>query len=336
LTEAELEVNVERVAEWLQQHSSHGAHGGRGILCLTGAGLSTESGIPDYRGANGSYHKGHKPMLHDQFMGSELMRKRYWARALMGWRSFANRQPNRGHYALSKLEDMGVVGVHGFDCSETEGNLYEDLFVQPSRKTLTTITQNVDGLQQKSSMSHVVDLHGAVSRLKCMSCGHRTNRDDFHTQLEENNADWLWEQEQLQKQHMYIQGATITKDSQLRPDGDAQLIKDDYDNLVVPSCPKCGSGFFKPDVVFFGDSVPLPRVRMCYNAVEASSAILCIGTSLAVHSAFRFVTEAAKQGKPIGILNVGPTRAEAHNLKKVTKIDSPIGSTLEAVVQALS
>jgi len=322
LNQQEHDLKVEQLCEWLDRYKGS-------ILCLTGAGISTESGIPDYRGSSGSYHKGYRPMLHDQFMSSDFQRRRYWARSLLGWREFDSRQPNRGHYALTSLETLGILGVHDFACSEMEDddNMLH-LISRPNYKQLTTITQNVDSLHSKAGMSNVLELHGNVARTKCMHCGSAFKRHQFHSLLEEVNADWLWEQQQL--------ALELQEEAQMRPDGDAQLLSEDYQNFVVPPCPHCKKGFLKPDVVLFGDTVPQARVRTCYNAVDACDAMLCVGTSLAVHSAFRFVNAAGKQGKPICILNVGPTRAESQSIPKLTKLDSPIGSTLEAVVRHLS
>jgi NAD-dependent deacetylase sirtuin 4 len=90
----------------------------------------------------------------------------------------------------------------------------------------------------------------------------------------------------------------------------------------------------KPDVVFFGDSVPKHRVERCRGAVDVAGGLLCVGSSLAVHSAFRFVRHAHKNGIPIAILNVGETRAETEGLN-VVKIEAPVGPTLESTVSQL-
>lgn len=81
-----LKESVSQLMDWFQ--------GKKNILCITGAGISTDSGIPDYRGFKGSYHKGHKPMVHDQFMSSVSMRQRYWGRSMIGWKEFAAASPN--------------------------------------------------------------------------------------------------------------------------------------------------------------------------------------------------------------------------------------------------
>eukprot|EP01061_Rhynchopus_euleeides_P021238 TRINITY_DN3462_c0_g2_i1.p1 TRINITY_DN3462_c0_g2~~TRINITY_DN3462_c0_g2_i1.p1 ORF type:complete len:300 (+),score=86.78 TRINITY_DN3462_c0_g2_i1:132-1031(+) len=122
-----------------------------GALCVTGAGCSTESGIPDYRSPGGSYSVGYKPMTHQQFMKSEYQRRRYWARAYLAWPSFDARIPNDCHQGLLRLQDAGVVGH--------------------------IITQNVDGLHRGR---RVVDLHGRLDQVICMDCRRTTPREEWH------------------------------------------------------------------------------------------------------------------------------------------------------------
>jgi NAD-dependent deacetylase sirtuin 4 len=312
-----------KLASWLQDKHS--------VLCLTGAGLSTESGIPDYRGHQGSYHIGHKPMVHDQFMFSPYQRKRYWGRSLVGWEKLVSKEPNDGHHALTKLESHGYIGVD-FQCAQVEEDHTRHICIRPGRKRLSVITQNVDGLHGKAGTTFVTELHGHLNRLRCMNCGMYHDRFEFQQELRRRNHDWiqeqerlLWEQQQQQRDHV---------SEPMRPDGDASVTTEDYSSIDVPPCPSCKIGFLKPDVVFFGDTVPKQRVQTCFNAVDACDGLLCIGSSLAVYSAYRFVAAAAQQGKPIAVLNVGQTRAESSNLD-VTKIEAPTGATLSAVADLL-
>ena len=289
------------------------------MLCLTGAGLSTESGLADYRGHNGSYHRGHKPMIHDQFVGSEYQRKRYWGRGMVGWRNFDNALPNAGHFALAKLEQMNKIGVRFEDRAEFHslGEESEEWMFGSGEQRLTIITQNVDSLHRRAGSRHVTELHGRTDMLQCMSCGAKRGRQDFHDELEFRNAEWL---------------EAALKEAEMRPDGDAALPEENYNVVDIPSCKSCKTGFMKPSVVFFGDSVPKNRVARCTAAVDAADGILVVGSSLAVHSAFRHIRAAHQKGTPIAILNVGETRAELEGLT-CTKIEAPAGPTLSLVAK---
>ena len=159
-----------------------------------------------------------------------------------------------------------------------------------------------------------------------MTCGSYSCRHSFHDDLDRLNEQWIKEQKEF---------VELSKNSELRPDGDAFIRTEDYSSIKVPHCRDCTHdeiGFLKPDVVFFGDSVPKHRVDRCYAAVDAADGILCIGSSLAVYSAYRFVQRAAKQGTPIAILNVGETRAEANALD-ILKVEAPAGPTLQGLVR---
>jgi NAD-dependent deacetylase sirtuin 4 len=310
----ELQNRVDLLLEWLDTKTN--------VLTITGAGLSTESGIPDYRGHNGSYHRGHKPMIHDQFMSSHQQRQRYWGRGMVGWRDFDTRQPNAGHVALATLERLGTIGVTFEDnAAYYSPDREEDWMASSGDQHMSLITQNVDSLHRKAGSQHMTELHGRTDQLKCMQCGARRDRVDFHDELEDLNHDWL--QQALAQQD----------ETSARPDGDAYVKSDDYSAVVVPPCTHCG-GFLKPDVVFFGDTVPKHRVERCRAAVDAADGLLCVGSSLAVHSAYRFVRHAQRNGIPIAILNVGETRAETEGLD-VLKIEAPAGPTLEASVDEL-
>jgi NAD-dependent deacetylase sirtuin 4 len=114
----------------------------------------------------------------------------------------------------------------------------------------------------------------------------------------------------------------------MRPDGDAFVKEMNYDHVHVPNCPHCNNGFFKTDVVFFGDTVPKHRVSLCEEAVKAADAVLVVGSSLAVHSAYRHIRAASSMGIPTAIVNVGETRAEAEGLDHILKVEAPAGDTL--------
>jgi NAD-dependent SIR2 family protein deacetylase len=134
------------------------------LFILTGAGISTDSGIPDYRDGQGAWKRS-PPMTLQLFMSGELARARYWARGMIGWRHFDAVKPNVAHHALARLEKQGRVEM--------------------------LLTQNVDGLHEAAGSLNVVDLHGRLDRVRCMQCGDITRRDAMQARLERANPDWL-------------------------------------------------------------------------------------------------------------------------------------------------
>jgi NAD-dependent SIR2 family protein deacetylase len=234
------------------------------LFVLTGAGCSTESGIPDYRDEDGAWKRA-QPVQFQPFMEKPAVRQRYWARSFVGWRYFSRAQPNDTHRALARLEEQGRI----------------DLLV----------TQNVDGLHTQAGHRRVVDLHGRLDVVRCMSCDHTVPRADFQAELSIRNPNWT---------HVTARQA---------PDGDVDLEGLDFSAFEVPPCPEC-SGILKPDVVFFGESVPKHRVQTAMQGVQDADAMLIVGTSLMVYSGYRFAEAAAAAGKPIAAVNLGRTRAD--------------------------
>jgi NAD-dependent SIR2 family protein deacetylase len=256
------------------------------LAVLTGAGISTDSGIPDYRDVAGEW-KRIRPVEHNDFIASAATRQRYWARSMIGWSIMGTARPNAGHLSLASLERTGVVS--------------------------TLITQNVDGLHQAAGSSRVIDLHGRIDQVICLGCAAKHPRRTVQGWLEAENPDFF------------------VAEAKTAPDGDADLVGARYDAFRVPSCPDC-RGVLKPDVVFFGDSVPKPRVAQAMAAVEAASALLVVGSSLMVYSGFRFCESARRSGKPIAAINLGRTRAD--DLLAV-KIAAPCGDVLQRLVERL-
>ena len=233
----------------------------RRIVVLTGAGCSTESGIPDYRGPE-TRRRARNPIRIGEFLRSEEGRQRYWARAALGWRKFDAKQPNPGHQALSTLEQTGhISGV---------------------------ITQNVDGLHQQAGSQRVVELHGKLSEVRCLECGDITSRNAMQAELMRLNPHFL-----------------DVSDVKMAPDGDADVPEAWIRGFSVPSCHRCG-GPLKPNVVFFGESVPRPVLDDAMVLFSEAEALLVVGTSLAVFSGLRFVRKAAARDLPIVMLNLGP------------------------------
>lgn len=152
------------------------------------------------------------------------------------------------------------------------------------------VTQNVDSLHQQAGSDQVTDLHGRLDQVRCLDCDTRQSRASFQTLLEQSNPDWK-------------------PTARPAPDGDAVLADADYQHFLVPDCPAC-SGTVKPDVVFFGESVPRRRVGRVQAALTAADALLVVGSSLMVFSGFRFAREAHQQGIPVAAVNQGRTRAD--------------------------
>ncbi|MER0443418.1 NAD-dependent protein deacetylase [Streptomyces sp. Edi4] len=257
-----------------------------GVLVLSGAGLSTESGIPDYRGEGGSLSR-HTPMTYQDFTASAQARRRYWARSHLGWRTFGRARPNTGHRAVAAFARHGLLsGV---------------------------ITQNVDGLHQAAGSEDVVELHGSLDRVVCLSCGAFSPRHALATRLEEANPGFE------------------PVAAAINPDGDADLTDEQVRDFRVVSCAVC-DGILKPDVVFFGESVPPQRVERCRTMVREASALLVLGSSLTVMSGLRFVRQAAEAGRPVLIINRDPTRGDQH---AVTRVALPLGAALTAIADRL-
>jgi NAD-dependent SIR2 family protein deacetylase len=235
------------------------------LFVLTGAGCSTDSGIPDYRDAAGQW-KRKPPVRHQDFISDPQARARYWARSMIGWTVMGSAQPNAAHGALARLERAGRL-----EC---------------------LVTQNVDGLHQKAGSRVVIDLHGRIDQVICLSCGARSGRAELQRRLLVANPQYA--------------GLTAGR----APDGDADLERNDFSDFTVPACEACGAGMLKPDVVFFGANVPPERVTQSMDALDAADAVLIVGSSLMVWSGYRFAARASERGKPIAAINRGVTRAD--------------------------
>ena len=234
--------------------------GGRTSLVLTGAGISTDSGIPDYRGPDSPNRL---PMTFQDFVSGPSMQQRYWARAHIGWQRMSAAQPNDGHRALVRMQAAGRLSG--------------------------LITQNVDGLHEHAGHPDVVDLHGRIDRVICLNCRQVSTREALHLRLSLLNP------------------GHADRVVDFAPDGDAIL--EDTADFVIVACEVC-QGVLKPDVVFFGENVPKPRVAQCTELVDQAETLLVLGSSLQVMSGLRFVRQARKRGIPIAIVNRGTTRGD--------------------------
>jgi NAD-dependent deacetylase sirtuin 4 len=234
---------------------------------LGGAGLSTESGIKDYR----SEKVGHfattdqRPTKYGDFLKSSKVRQKYWARNATAWPLFKTFKPNKSHKYLATLEHMGIL--HWL------------------------VTQNVDNLHHEAGSRLLTELHGTVFSVICLDCKLKQSRDEVQDQIHALNPSW----------EAVPQG--------FAPDADVFISDELVKSFNVPHCTRCG-GTLKPDVVFFGDNIPLRRVRAVSDKVAGSDAMMIVGSSLETYSAMRHVMEAKKLNIPILILNIGRTRAD--------------------------
>jgi NAD-dependent SIR2 family protein deacetylase len=271
------------------------------IVALTGAGCSTASGIPDYRGPDGEW-KHRRPTTYQRFVTSAAVRQRYWAGSIVGWGRIAAAEPNAAHRALATLEARGRL--HWL------------------------VTQNVDGLHQRAGNRRVTDLHGRLDKVLCLGCRTRYGRRRFQDTLLAWNGGGEAATGELPRAVTHARSATVTApaaartggavatSAPARPDGDADIAAHQVAGFRVPPCPSCG-GVLKPDVVFFGEGVPPRRVEEAMGRLAEADALLVVGSSLMVWSGYRFVRRAAELGIPVAAVNLGRTRADAELALKV-------------------
>ena len=271
---------------------------GGGALVLSGAGLSTESGIPDYRGPDGTRRV--QPMTFGEFRGSSDARRRYWARSYIGWQRFKAAVPNDGHRTVTDLQSAGYVGP--------------------------IVTQNVDGLHQAAGARDVVELHGSLERAVCLTCGEVTSRLGLHERMTEANPGFM---------DRFAEAAARVGSQwgeQVRPDGDIVLADELVDSFHTPRCLVCNHDTVKPDVVFFGESVPKTLVDRCFGLVDAAGMVLVLGSSLSVMSGYRFVRRAHQRGIPVAIVTRSATRGDA---EATIRVHAPLSATLRRLWAAL-
>jgi len=225
-------------------------------------------------------------MTFQQFLADARWRKRYWAGSHLGWKAFSAAAPNEGHRALARLEAAGV----------TNG----------------VVTQNVDALHVRAGSRRVVDLHGTVDRVLCLTCGQSFARDQVAARLSAANP-WIDEPENVR----------------LAPDGDVEV--DDIDSFVVPECTVCG-GVLKPDVVFFGEFVPVERFAEARSLVVSADALLVAGSSLVVNSGIRLLDQATRRKLPVVVVNRGVTKGDS---RAAVKVEAGTSETLAALAERL-
>ncbi len=231
-------------------------------------------------------------MTFQQFAGDESYRRHYWARTYIGYQFMAQRRPNAVHRALADWERLSPASVGGI------------------------ITQNIDTLHQKAGsglIRPVIDLHGRFDRVLCMTCDRQFSREFVQGMFAQANPGFQ----------------EAVGDVEVAPDADAVLEETGGFQLVF--CPHCG-GEFRPDVVFFGETVPPTRVRRTMSRVDQADSLLVLGSSLAVHSGWRYVAKAANAGKPVVIVNRGQTRADN---QATVRLDGELTLIVPELVDAL-
>ncbi|MYM34853.1 NAD-dependent protein deacetylase [Duganella sp. FT94W] len=257
-----LNQQIHHLNTFLQRHER--------VLVLTGAGLSTASGIPDYRDKDGM-RRGRNPIQGPDFRQSEAVRRRYWARSMAGYPTLAGAAPNAGHHALAELERAGRIH--------------------------SLITQNVDGLHTAAGSRKLIELHGNIHGVVCLACRKIHPRADIQQWLAEANPT------------LVPAGPAGEVVPEARPDGDAEVELDEFQDFRLPMCGDCG-GVLQPDVIFFGDNIPPQRTAEALQWADEADAVLVVGSSLMVFSGFRFAKLAAQSNKPIAAINLGKTRAD--------------------------
>jgi NAD-dependent SIR2 family protein deacetylase len=210
-----------------------------------------------------------------------------WARSTpVQFRDFSNRHAVRQRYwARSMVGWPAFARARPNPCHTTLAGW------ERAGRIAQLVTQNVDRLHQAAGSRRVIDLHGRLDRVVCLDCGQRTPRAHLQAELQRLNPEF----------------ADLA--ATLAPDGDAELDGMGFGSVQVPECPACG-GLLKPDVVFFGETVPKPTVDEALGALTGADALLVIGSSLMVYSGYRFCRLAAEADMPIAAISPGRTRAD--------------------------
>ncbi|KAK2014808.1 Sir2 family protein [Colletotrichum eremochloae] len=289
----------------------------RSTVVLTGAGLSVSSGLADYRGVNGTYrvNKTYRPIYYHEFLANHEARKRYWARSFLGWTSLHKASPNRGHYAIRDLGQLGLVR--------------------------SVVTQNVDSFHSKAHPDiPTLELHGYLRSTVCVTCRNEYPRDVFQEELARLNPAWAaFLVEAVASGALDTENPAERKAKGIRtnPDGDVDLPGAPYTTFRYPACPHClakppstpegtkhvievdhdgawkptsSGGILKPAVVMFGENIAGQVKTAAEEAIDGAGRLLILGTSLATYSAWRLAKRALDRGMPIAIINTGGVRGE--------------------------
>jgi NAD-dependent deacetylase sirtuin 4 len=287
---------------------------GRRIVALTGAGVSTESGLPDYRSPGvGAYARNHKPVTYQQFTDerTDEHRRRFWLRSFLGFSRHRSVEPNATHRELSNLEQLQSAPLVGI------------------------VTQNVDGLHHAAGSRRVVELHGSMDRCVCLACRREYSRLDVQATIQRLNP-WL------NAADFVARNAPPTDASvEMRPDGDINVVAqqqqfaDAQRRFVLPAC-DCNrpNALIKPHFVFFGENVPTSVAQAADELVSSADVLLVLGTSVHTLSCMRLLRRAESRACPVVIVNAGPTKAD--DLSNVQlKLDTLLGPTVTGIAELI-
>ncbi|XP_071736272.1 NAD-dependent protein deacylase SRT2-like [Rutidosis leptorrhynchoides] len=273
----------------------------KNLVVLTGAGISTECGIPDYRSPGGAYNTGYKPMIHQEFMGSSRVRSRYWAKHYESWKKFSEAKPGPAHTALATLEKANRISF--------------------------MMTQNIDRLHHQAG-SKPLELHGTMHDVTCVKCDLSISRKKFQDQVNSLNPTWAKAIESLATRKNSDDSLGLKKS----PNGDIEIDENFWESkLQIPSCSRC-NGILKPKVVFFGDNIPKHIITRSIKAAEECDAFLVLGSSLTVVHPFQLLRDAHDAGAATAIVNIGKTEADRF---VDLKIDAQVGKILQRVIEEI-
>ncbi|KAK4493275.1 hypothetical protein RD792_017847, partial [Penstemon davidsonii] len=297
------------------------------LVILTGAGISTESGIPDYRSPNGAYSTGFRPITHQVIRRHVLQVTLtsvflsfspnsfgiflpypfpfFYFVKVLELHHFNDQEFLRSNRARRRYWARSYAGWRRFTAAQPGPAHIALASLEKAGHINFMMTQNVDRLHHRAG-SNPLELHGTVYVVACTDCGFSLPRISFQDQVKDLNPKWAEAIERLD----YDTRSDNSFGVKQRPDGDIEINEKFWEEeFHIPNCEKC-NGILKPDVVFFGDNVPKGRADKAMEAAKECDAFLVLGSSLMTMSAFRLIKAAHEAGAATAIVNVGVTRAD--------------------------